>query len=913
MENLHRRANFIVAWSVFAVTFGIYFYLLAPSISFWDCGEYIAAGASLGVPHPPGNPFFVMIARVATVLLPFIKDPAFRINVLTPLCGAFTAMLIYLSIGRILIGFIGTPDTSWKRLTIYVSGIVGSLFAAFSNTLLFAAVEAEVNMPLLLPIMLSTWLTLVWSQSKDPKRDRLLLLIAYICFLGIGIHMYSMITLLPIFLFVVISDRTKLVDWRLWVTSISMGLVMYDISLFLYVGAAVVIVTLIISFFEGKNQPKWRFCFQIAALAFLGFSCHLYIPIRSNLNPSIDENHPASFQAFNDYLARKQYGSESMISRMAWRRASWSNQFGVEGHMGFGGFLATQFFHFSLDDTKVNWFAKSPSQGAVKFIVYSLPVLFMILGWLSLFKKSRKVAIFIITSVLLNTIAMVIYMNFADGTKAEKREYIQWEKAGKQGPVPVVQREVRVRDYFYITGFMYYGLCMGLSSGLFLFTLYSNRRRFLSTTLAPLATVLLVVSPALPMTQNIPMNNRHSDMIPYDYAYNLLMSCEQNGILFTNGDNDTFPLWALQEAFNFRKDVRIVNLSLLNTDWYILQLKNTEPKLNISISDDEIKKLNHMYNPFQEPTPYRLPKANITVTIPGRQQLQLLQIQHQMILHIVDANNWSKPVYFANTVSDDNFLGLDPFLTMQGFAYKIMPSAVSADKKFDVKKTEYMIDNVYKFRGLDTWRARNDETTENLVSNYSALFLKIGLSARENITKRNAEIDNLKKQLAEKPSLAIDSTTKALQNENTKDFDYAMQRLNQCTKIIPWDWRPYMLRQELYVSAGKLNEAEKEIQQAVNKYPDNIELLRLEAQFLMDNNKAKNALPTLKKLTTIDTDPSYAFYALARAYQETGLYDSANDALMGLKKLHPNEPQVEQLISQNESLRNQQKPAAIPK
>jgi predicted negative regulator of RcsB-dependent stress response len=913
MEKLHSRVNLIVAWSVFAVTLGIYLYMLAPSISFWDCGEYVAAGSSLGVPHPPGNPFFVMIARTASVLLPFIKNPAFRINVLTPLFGAFTALLVYLSIGRILIGFIGTPDTSWKRLTIYVSGIVGSLFAAFGNTVLFSAVEAEVNMPLLLPIMLSTWLTLVWSQSKDPKRDRLLLLIAYICFLGIGIHMYSMITLLPVFLFVVISDRSKLVDWRLWATALSMGLVIYDISLFLYVGSSVTVITLIISFFEGKNQPKWRFCFQIAAIAFLGFSTHLYIPIRSSLNPSIDENHPATFQAFNDYLDRKQYGSESMISRMAWRRASWGNQFGVEGHMGFGGFLATQFFHFSLDDTKVNWFVKSPTQGAMKFVVYSLPVIFMILGLFSLLKKSRKVAIFIITTVFLNTVAMVIYMNFADGTKAEKRDYISWEKSNKQGPMPVVQREVRVRDYFYITGFMYYGLCIGLSSGLFLFTLYSNRRKFLSTTLAPLATVLLVVSPALPMTQNIPINNRHGDTIPYDYAYNLLMSCEQNGILFTNGDNDTFPLWALQEAFNFRKDVRIVNLSLLNTDWYILQLKNNEPKLNITIPDNEIKKLNHMYNPFQEPTPYHLPSANITVTIPGRQQLQLLQIQHQMILHIVDANKWNKPVYFANTVSDDNFLGLDQFLSMQGFAYRIMPSVVSADKKFDIKKTEYMIDNVYKFRGLDSWRARNDETTENLVSNYSALFLKIGLAARENITKRNTEIDNLKKQLTEKPSPAIDSTSKALQNENTKDFDYAMQRLNQCTKIIPWDWRPYMLRQELFVSAGKLKEAENEIQQAVNKYPENIELLRLEAQFLMDNNKVKDALPTLKRLTMIDNDPSYAFYALARAYQENGLYDSAHDALMGLKKSHPNEPQVEQLISQNELMRNQHKPAAIPK
>ncbi len=907
MENLHRRVNLIIALSVFALTFGIYLYLCAPTVSFWDCGEYIAAGSSLGVPHPPGNPLYIMMARAANVLLPFIHDPAFRITILTPISGAFTAMLIYLSIVRIMMGFMGIPNTSWKRLIIYISGLVGSLFAAFSNTILFSAVEAEVNMPLLLPIMLTTWLAIVWAQSKDPKRDRLLLLIAYICFLGIGIHMYSMIALLPVFMFVIITDHSKLFDWRLWLTGCTMGLVMYDVSLFLYLGTTAVLITLIISLFEGKNQAKWRFCFQVAALAFLGFSCHLFIPIRSNLNPSIDENHPATFQSFKDYLDRKQYGSESMVSRMFWRRGTFENQFGVEGHMGFGGFLATQFYHFSLDDTKVGWFTKGPAQGSMKFLIYSLPMLFIIFGWFSLLKKSRNIATFIIILTLINTVAMVLYMNFSDGTKAEKRDYLMWEKSGKQGPMPTVQREVRVRDYFYISGFMYYGMCIGLSSGLALLALYSNRRKFISTTVAPLATILFAVSPALPMTQNIPVNNRHGDTIPFDYAYNLLMSCEPGGILFTNGDNDTFPLWALQEGFGIRKDVRVVNLSLLNTDWYILQLKNLEPKVPIAISDDEIRKLDHMYNPFKEATTYHLPSANVTVNIPGREQLQLLQIQHQMILHIVDANKWQKPIYFANTVSEDNFLGLDLFLSMQGFAYRIFPSVVPDDKKFDIEKTESMIDNVYKFRGLDTWRARNDETTENLVSNYSALFLKIGLSARENITKRNSQIENQKKAIAEKKTPETDSIVKNLEMENQKDFNHAIQRLNQCTKLIPWDWRPYMLRQELYVSAGKKDEAEKEIIEAVKRYPDNVELLRLQAQFLMDNNQSKNALSVLKKLTELDADPGYAYYALSRAYQESGNFDSAEIALKGLQKLHPDEQQIIQLFEQNKKLKAQSK------
>jgi len=904
MNTTNNLINKILAIIVFAVTFSTYLYLASPSISFWDCGEYVATGASLGIPHPPGNPLYIMIARTATVLQPFIKDPAFRINVLTPLFGAITAMLIYLSIVRVFTGFLGTLDTTWKKFSVFIAGITGSFFAAFSNTMLFSAVEAEVNMPLLLPIILSTWLALVWAQSKNTKRDRLLLLIAYICFLGIGIHMYSMITLIPVFIFVLICDRSKRTDWRLWGTSLAMGLVMYDVSLFLYLCTAVILLTLIFSLFKSKAQSKWQFCFILALLAFLGFSVHLYIPIRSNLNPSIDENHPASFQAFKDYLDRKQYGSESMVTRMFWRRGALSNQYGVEGHMGFGGFLATQFFHLSPDDTSVKWFEKSNADGAKKLILYSLPVLFVLLGLYLLFRKSRNTAILLLLFLFLNTIAMVFYMNFSDGKRAERREYQRWEQSGKQGSMPLIQREVRVRDYFYITGFMYYGMAVGISSGLILLALYSNRRKIVSKTVAPFATILAAVSPALPMTQNIPLNNRHGDMIPYDYAYNLLMSCEKNGILFTNGDNDTFPLWALQEAFDFRKDIRIVNLSLLNTDWYIYQLKHFEPKVAITIPDDEIKKLEHMYNPFQQPSPYNLPNADIMVIIPPRNQLPLMQIQHQMVLHIVDANKWEKPIYFANTVPEDNFLGLDPHMSMQGFVYRIMQDTVATDNRFDVAKSEYLIDSVYKFRGLNTWRAQNDETTENLVSNNSAIFLKIALSMNEKIVARKTQINALQKHPpAMIDGISADTVIARLQRENDIDFNHALRRLNQCSELISWDWRSYMLRQELYTTNGMLDKAEQEVISATKKYPENVDLIRMKAQFLMDNKKFLEAIPTLKKLTIADEEPSFAYYALSRAYQEIQNFDSAGIALVELKKLHPNEPQVDQMIQQNESMK----------
>jgi hypothetical protein len=858
MEQTHKKLNAIFALMVGAIACATYLAIVAPTVSFWDCGEYAASCHTLEIPHPPGNPLYIMMGRTVSMSLFFLQDKAYRLNLITVVMDAISALLIYLIVVRTLIGFMGIPDTLWKRITVYTGGIVGGLFAAFGATFLFCSVEAEVNGPQLLPIVLNTWLALVWAQSHDPKRDRLLLLITYISFLGIGIHMYSMIVMIPIFLFIMLSDKQKTSDWRLWVTTPLVGLVMYDAMLFLYLAPATALVTLVLSLVNSRNRQKWRLCFWVAFLAFVGFSCHLYIPVRSNLNPMIDENHPATAKAFSDYMQRKQYGSETMVERMFWRRGTWSHQFGIEGNMGFGGFMATQFFHVSPNDTKESWFGKGPLPGTGKFVLYLLPVGLMFFGWYYIYRKHRNTAILLISLELISTVGLVVYMNFADGTRSEKREYVAWVNHGRMGPEPIVHREVRVRDYFWVGGFLFYGMWMGLAAGGLLHGLFTNKRKILRTTIAPVVSVLFLVSPVLPFSQNVRNQSRHGNFVPFDYAYNLLMTCEMEGVLFTNGDNDTFPLWALQEAYGIRRDVRIVNLSLANTDWYIKQLKDLDPKVPISFTREQIDGLIHELNPFAVATAYTLPNAGITVMIPGRQQQNALKLQDKLVLNIVDSNKWRKPIYFAVTVSDDNFMGLGPYLQMQGLAYRVMPGVVSQDKKIDIDRTVDLLERVYKFRGLGDGTANLDETTKRLLSNYAACYIQVALTLRSSVIDLRDQVESLKKQQAG-TSKIVQPEQSVLLESKQKEYDRVLGAvigtMDQCIALMPQDWRPRMLRQEFLVNHSRFAEAESRAREALAIDPENLEYLKMLAQALELEGKPQAARDVLKKTPSRPTGP----------------------------------------------------------
>ena len=177
----HKRVNTVLAMFVFFFSAIVYLRTCGPTICLWDCGEYLAASACLGIPHPPGTPLLIPIGRVFFMALSFLKDAGFRLNLIAVFGSAFTVFFIYLIIVRVLIFVLGEPDTTWKRVSLYCGGLVGALFCAFSSTYWFCSLEASEQCNVcLLPVVITIWLALKWAQSTDPKRDRFLLLISYI-------------------------------------------------------------------------------------------------------------------------------------------------------------------------------------------------------------------------------------------------------------------------------------------------------------------------------------------------------------------------------------------------------------------------------------------------------------------------------------------------------------------------------------------------------------------------------------------------------------------------------------------------------------------------------------------------------------------------------------------------------------
>jgi hypothetical protein len=311
--------------------------------------------------------------------------------------------------------------------------------------------------------------------------------------------------------------------------------------------------------------------------------------------------------------------------------------------------------------------------------------------------------------------------------------------------------QVRERAYFFIgsyyiimywVGFGVWGLITDVRDWL----AEKGRTRFM----APVSVIMMIVFatliPASVFSNHIDedfnqyqVHDRTHDWAPWDYGHNILTSCEPDAILFTNGDNDTFPLWYIQEVIGLRKDVRVVNLSLLNTDWYILQMKHEEPVITIKYSDEYITET--LCGHTQEAINKRLwPPEGRTVEAAGIQwdippyqtfdlqqgQRGILRVQDVMVYNIINWTNWERPIYFASTVAQGNKIGLQSHLAMEGMVYKLVPDqAPPGGVLVHAERLNENLFDKYKFRSLSDPEIYKPPNTRQLITNYYVGFAQL--------------------------------------------------------------------------------------------------------------------------------------------------------------------------------------------
>jgi flagellar biogenesis protein FliO len=339
--------NTITGWVAFTIALATYTLTVEPSMSFWDCGEYIATAAKLEVGHPPGAPLFQMIGAFFAMFAMDDKHIAVMVNMMSVFSSAFTILFLFWSSSMILRKLISrisaTELTKSNEIVILGSSFVGALAYTFSDSFWFNAVEAEVYAMASLFIALLFWLGLKWEQDMDtPRGNRWLLMISLVVGLSFGVHFMALLTIPAIgFLYffkhykeVTIKNflvaNVVVVAVLLFIFKLLLPLTMAffgktevfmvnDLGLPFDSGTIFVTLLLILFFYYGlrytKNKGLVNYNTLILCILFIliGFSTWMMLPIRANVNVIINENKPSDAREVLAYYNREQYGSNPLF------------------------------------------------------------------------------------------------------------------------------------------------------------------------------------------------------------------------------------------------------------------------------------------------------------------------------------------------------------------------------------------------------------------------------------------------------------------------------------------------------------------------------------------------------------------------------------------------------------------------
>ena len=721
----------LVVWSLYALT-------LAPTTQFWDTSEYIVTAHILGIPHPPGNPLFVLLARAWDVLLsPFPLSTAMRINLFSATMGALAHGFWFLLAHRILAFF------SNDRVFRLIGASAAVLLSASAFTVWNQSnVNEKVYTVSLFTIALLSWLAFRWRDNLGRgKDDNLLILMVFILALSVGNHLMAFLAAPALLVFILLVERRTLTNWKLY-------------------------------------------AFSVLAIV-VGLSVHMYLPLRAQLDPIINEADPTcpsigsamqSIVTFgksgcadlSDALARKQYDKPSMLTDPV---EAGKGNYGVPRGPAL---LVAQIGNY-LQYFDWQW-ARSVSGnrnffGGMRPLITLLISVLGVFGALQHFRRDRKSFWYVAILFATLSFGLVFYLNF---------------RYGYTYPVGVGadSREVRERDYFFIVSFSLWGVWAGIGLAAlwqWLGERMSDARGLAQRSRPPLAAAAVFVLAFIPLFANWTWASRKHDWTARDWAVNLLNSVEPYGVLFTNGDNDTFPLWYAQEVEGVRQDVTVIVMSYLNTSWYVEQLRqlttpcaagqnpysdstriicqrpyNAEKGPRVYATAELMKPPTRSILPIDDTqitqiantAPFRLPSnqvfrtAGIETVIPENE----VMLPADMFLgYIVTNSLGDRPIYFATTTQAYDELRLGNYILRQGVAYKLMPGPIQPDLAkgiypmpedyaayfgpfLDVTRTEHLVNTVFVHHDgfPDKFGAWVDAATQQIPLYYG--YVHLGLA-----------------------------------------------------------------------------------------------------------------------------------------------------------------------------------------
>ena len=506
-----------------AVLLAIYVTTMAPGVTFWDAGEFIAAAHTLGIPHPPGTPLFVALGRVWTEVLGGVLGVARASNLLsavsTALAGALAARLVVR----------GAPH----RLDVAWGAIAGALCAGVMSSVWANATETEVYAVSLLHVALMLACAQRAVDDDGVGGDRWLLCTGYVMALAPAVHLSALVGApAAILLASRRADGRWYFDRMLLLGGVLVSAAGVGRMSWLLVGSGAVIAALPIVVRTRDLVPRRILSGRLGAAALLtaaAASALLIMLLRARHDPGVNQGNPSTLTTLADVVARRQYDVAPMWPR---RAPVW---------LQFANLLQYLDWQFALAWGRGIFTTPTRVMATVGFLFAGAG------GWRALRRDVPRVADALAVLTLCGTIGVGVYLNLKAGATLG------------YGIVPGDAHEARERDYFFVLGFWGWGLFVGYGALAFV-----RQRRW------PLWVAAAVA--VFPVVGNWSASNRRGSdgaSAPRAVALALLTSTPPHTMLFVAGDNDTYPLWYLQRVEGVRADVTVVTMPLLPADWYV--------------------------------------------------------------------------------------------------------------------------------------------------------------------------------------------------------------------------------------------------------------------------------------------------------------------------------------------------------